>query len=141
MMQVEATPLEHCHMVDLPRIVDPRGSLSVVEGGERLGFDIKRVYYLYDVPAEGERGAHGHRALQQLFIPLLGGFDITLDDGHRSKRIRLDNPARALYVAPMIWRELANFDRDAVCLVLASMHYDERDYFRDYGSFLREARK
>jgi len=137
---VDITPIERCGLIDLPKITDGRGNLSVVEGGHALGFEIKRVYYLYDVPAGQERGAHGHRALQQLFIPLAGGFDVMLDDGYEKKHYRLSKPNQALLVGPMIWRELTNFDPQAICLVLASMHYSEEDYFREYADFLREAR-
>lgn len=140
MIATNVSGLHRCRQVALPKITDRRGSLSVVEGGSQLGFEIKRVYYLYDVPEDQERGAHGHRELQQLFIPLAGSFDILLDDGREKRHFHLSNPACALFVGPMIWRELSNFTAGAVCLVLASMHYDERDYFRDYADFHREAR-
>lgn len=125
-----------CRWIDLPRIDDARGALSFVEAGRHIPFDIRRVYYLYDVPTVAERGAHGHRALEQLFIPLGGSFEVELDDGRRRSTVTLDNPARALYVCPMIWRNLRVFSPGAVCLVLASLIYDEEDYFRDYQDFL-----
>lgn len=129
-------PLSHCRLVDLPRIGDPRGDLSFVEGGRHIPFDIRRVYYLYNVPSDAERGAHGHRALEQLIIPLAGSFDVELDDGIERRNVRLDDPACALYVCPMMWRDLRNFSDGAVALVLASLVYDEADYFRDYQEFL-----
>lgn len=131
--------LKHCRLVDLPKIGDPRGDLSFIEGRRHIPFDIRRVYYLYNVPSDAERGSHGHRALEQLIIPLAGGFDVELDDGIERRNVRLDNPARALYVCPMMWRDLRNFSDGAVALVLASLVYDEADYFRDYQEFLEAA--
>ncbi len=125
-----------CRLIDLPRINDPRGDLSFVEGGRHMPFDIRRVYYLYNVPSDAERGAHGHRALEQLIIPIAGSFEVELDDGRERRCVRLDHPARGLYVCPMIWRDLRSFSAGAIALVLASLVYDEADYFRDYQAFL-----
>ncbi len=132
--------LRHSRLVYLPRITDPRGNLTFVEGGEHIPFEIRRVYYLYDVPAGAERGGHAHRTLHQIIIPLSGSFDVILDDGRGWRRFRLDRPYRGLYVAPMTWRELSNFSSGSVCLVLASAHFDESDYLRDYRDFLKLAR-
>lgn len=129
--------LEDCIITDLPKIADPRGNLTFVEGGRHVNFDIKRVYYLYDVPGGAERGGHAHKDLHQLIIAMSGSFDITLDDGREKKRIHLCRSYYGLYVCPMIWREMDNFSSGAVCLVLASNTYDEADYFRDYGDFMK----
>jgi hypothetical protein len=129
--------IDRCHVRDLPRITDVRGNLSYIEGPSLVTFDIQRVYYLYDVPGGADRGAHAHKALHQLVIALSGAFDIVLDDGKDRKSIRLDRAYKSLYICPMIWRTLNNFSSGAVCLVLASERYDESDYIRDYGDFLR----
>ena len=129
--------LNDCRLIDLPRISDPRGNLSFIEGGGHVPFDIKRVYYLYDVPQGADRGSHAHRALHQFFIPMAGVFDVELEDGRARQTFHLDRPDVGLYVCPMMWRRLDNFSAGAVCLVLASERYDERDYIRDYDEFSR----
>lgn len=132
--------LDICQIVELPRIGDPRGNLTFIEGGRHVPFDIARVYYLYDVPGGAERGGHAHKALQQLIIAMSGSFDVVLDDGAEKRRVHLNRPYFGLYVCPMIWRELDNFSSGSVCMVLASNVYDESDYYRDYDQFL-EARR
>ena len=130
-----------CKLVDLPRINDPRGNLTFIEGGGRhIDFDIQRVYYLYDVPGGSERGGHAHKALRQLIIAMSGSFDVHLDDGTDKKIVHLNRSYVGLYVCPMIWRELDNFSSGSVCMVLASNYYDESDYFRNYDEFLRSAK-
>ena len=129
--------LDDCKMVDLPKIHDPRGNLTFIEGGLHVPFDIQRVYYLYDVPGGSERGGHAHKALQQLIIAMSGSFDVLLDDGMEKKRVHLNRSYNGLYVCPMIWRELDNFSSGAVCMVLASNKYSESDYYRDYPEFMR----
>lgn len=131
--------LSSCKLVDLPKISDPRGNLTFVEGGNHIPFDIKRAYYLYDVPGGAERGGHAHKDLHQLIIAMSGAFDIVLDDGRNKKRFHLNRSYFGLYVCPMIWREMDNFSSGAVCLVLASNFYDEDDYYRDYETFLKVA--
>ena len=131
-----ANSIARCHIVELPRIHDPRGNLTFIEGGRHIPFDIKRTYYLYDVPGGAERGGHGHRELQQLIVAMSGSFDVVLDDGTEKKRFHLNRSYYGLYVCPMIWRELDNFSSGSVCLVLASTTYDEADYYREYGDFL-----
>ena len=126
-----------CKMIELPKINDPRGNLSFIEGGNQIPFDIQRVYYLYDVPGGAERGGHAHMALHQLIIAMSGSFDVALDDGKEKKRIHLNRSYSGLYVCPMIWRELDNFSSGSVCMVLASNKYDEDDYYRDYADFMR----
>ena len=129
-----------CRLVQLPKVTDPRGSLSFVESGNHIPFEIKRIYYLYDIAAGATRGEHGHRKLEQLFVAMCGSFDVTLDDGHITKRFHLSHPWEGLYVSPMMWRSIHNFSPGATCLVLASAPYDESDYYRDYGVFLQAVR-
>lgn len=128
--------LSACKIIDLPKISDPRGNLTFVESGHHIPFDIKRVYYLYDVPGGAERGAHGHKKLQQLIIAMSGSFDVILDDGHETKSYHMNRSHYGLYVAPMMWRDITNVSSGAVCMVLASAYYDESDYFRNYNEFL-----
>ena len=134
------TPLDYCKIIQLPKISDPRGNLTFIEGGRHIPFDIKRVYYTYDVPGGADRGAHGHKALHQLIIAMSGSFDIVLDDGAQKKRFHLNRSYFGLYVCPMLWRELDNFSSGSVCMVLASNLYDSSDYYRDYEEFLRDAK-
>jgi hypothetical protein len=129
-----------CRIIDLPRINDPRGNLTFVEGGRHVPFDIRRVYYLYDVPGGSERGGHAHKTLQQFIVAMSGSFDIHLDDGFEKKTIHMNRSYYGLYLCPMIWREIDNFSSGAVCMVLASDYYDEGDYYRDHASFLAKAR-
>ena len=133
--------LDKCHVIELPKINDPRGNLTFIEGGRHIPFDIRRVYYLYDVPAGAERGGHAHKALHQLIIAVSGSFDIQLDDGRSIKKISLNRSYDGLYVCPMIWREIDNFSSGAVCMVLASDFYDEQDYYRNYDTFISDAKK
>jgi WxcM-like, C-terminal len=131
-------PLSDCKLISLPKIQDPRGNLTFIEGGGHVDFEIQRVYYLYDVPGGSSRGGHAHKALRQLIIAMSGSFDVLLDDGHEKKTFHLNRSYVGLYVCPMIWRELDNFSSGSVCMVLASNRYDEADYYRDYDQFLRE---
>jgi dTDP-4-dehydrorhamnose 3,5-epimerase-like enzyme len=131
--------LDNCRIIDLPKIADARGNLTFVEGGNHFPFEIKRAYYLYDVPAGAERGGHAHKGLHQLIIATSGAFDIVLDDGRQKKRYHLNRPYYGLYICPMIWREMDNFSSGSVCLVLASNLYDEADYYRDYSQFVTTA--
>lgn len=132
--------IKNCKLVKLPKIADPRGNLSFIEGGNHIPFDIKRVYYLYDVPGGAERGGHAHKALQQLIIAISGSFDIHLDDGTERRTIHLNRSYDGLLVTPMIWREIDNFSSAAVCLVMASERYDESDYYRNYDEFVQAAK-
>lgn len=128
--------IDNCRVIELPKISDPRGNLTFVEGSQHIPFDIQRVYYLYDVPGGAERGGHAHKALQQLIVAMSGSFDVVLDDGSERKRFHLNRSYFGLYVCPMIWRELDNFSSGSVCMVLASNRYDESDYYRDYSKYL-----
>lgn len=127
-------------LIDIPIVHDMRGNLSVVEGGELIPFDIKRLYYLYDVPGGTTRGGHAHRMLRQLIIAASGSFDVILDNGKERTKYSLNRSYKGLYIPTMTWREIENFSSGAVCMVLASEHYDKSDYIYDYDSFLRETR-
>lgn len=129
-------PLTDCRIIDLPKIADARGNLTFVEGNNHIPFDIRRVYYLYDVPGGAERGGHAHKELHQLIIAMSGSFDVVLNDGNETRRIHLNRSYFGLYVCPMIWRELDNFSSGSVCMVLASNTYAESDYYRDYDEYL-----
>jgi dTDP-4-dehydrorhamnose 3,5-epimerase-like enzyme len=133
--------IQDCKLVELPKIHDNRGNLTFIEAGRHVPFDVKRVYYLYDVPGGAARAAHGHKKLQQLMIAMSGSFDVTLDDGVERRKFHLNRSYFGLYIPPMIWRDLDNFSSGAVCLVLASDFFDEKDYFRQYDDFLRAARE
>ncbi|HRJ73181.1 MAG TPA: FdtA/QdtA family cupin domain-containing protein [Terrimicrobiaceae bacterium] len=133
-------PLDQCQIIDLPKISDPRGSLTHIEGGRHVPFEIRRVYYLYDVPGGTERGGHAHKDLHQLIVAMSGSFDVVLDDGRNKKRLHLNRSYYGLYVCPMLWRELDNFSSGSVCMVLASNLYDESDYYRNYDEFLQAVR-
>ena len=132
--------LDDCKLINLPKISDPRGSLTFIESNQHIPFEIKRVYYTYDVPGGSDRGAHAHKRLHQLIIAMSGSFDVLLDDGFEKKRFHLNRSYFGLYVCPMMWRELDNFSSGSVCLVLASELFDPDDYYRDYDLFLKDAK-
>lgn len=129
--------INNIKLIDIPKIKDPngRGNLSVIEK-DIIPYQIKRVYYLYDVPSDAYRGGHAHKNLYQFLIPLSGSFDVILRDGKNTKIITLNKPDKGLLILPGIWRELENFSSGSVCLVLASEEYDEEDYIYDYDEFL-----
>jgi hypothetical protein len=129
--------MDRCKIIDLPKISDPRGNLTFIEGCHQIPYAIQRVYYLYDVPGGSERGGHAHKDLHEFIVAMSGSFDVILDDGESKKRIHLNRSYNGLYICPMIWRELDNFSSGSVCMVLASNRYDEADYYRDYSEFLR----
>ncbi len=131
--------VEDCRALTLPRIGDERGSLTFIEGNEHIPFTIRRTYWIYDVPGGESRGGHAYRELEEFFVALSGSFDVVLDDGRGRRRVPLNRSYLGLYVPRMIWRHLENFSTNAVCLILASRPYDERDYFRDYSEFARAA--
>lgn len=132
--------LDECRIIDLPVINDARGNLSYIEENRHIPFDIRRVYYLYDVPGGATRGGHAHKDLHQLIIAMSGSFDVVLDDGAGKKRFHLNRSYHGLYVCPMVWRELDNFSSGSVSMVLASDYFDESDYFRDYSEFVDSVR-
>jgi hypothetical protein len=128
-------------LIELPKISDPRGNLSFIEAGQHVPFDIKRVYYLYDVPGGSDRGSHAHKTLHQFIVAMSGSFDVVLDDGVAQKRFHLNRSYYGLYICPMMWRYLDNFSSGAVCMVLASAHFNEKDYIRNHAEFLTEVSK
>ncbi|BAP57500.1 hypothetical protein THII_3203 [Thioploca ingrica] len=129
--------IHDCKLIDLPKIQDCRGNLTFIEANRHIPFEIKRVYYLYDVPGGAERAGHAHQELQQFLIAMSGSFDILLDDGKEKQKYHLNRSYYGLYICPMIWREIDNFSSGSVCMVLASTYYDETDYYRHYQDFLQ----
>lgn len=127
--------INDCRLIDLPKYTDPRGNLSVIEGGVHIPFEIRRVYYLYDVPGGAVRAGHGHKELQQVIVAMSGSFDVIADDGSERKRFHLNRSYYGLYIPSMMWREVENFSSGAVCLVLASTLYNASDYYHDYSGF------
>lgn len=122
--------------IRLPQIHDPRGDLTFIEGGNHIPFHIARVYYLYNVPVDSERGGHAHRELEQIVFALSGSFRIKIDDGASKTEYWLRDPRKGLYISKLVWREMDAFSQGAVCMVLASHPYDEADYFRNYDDFI-----
>lgn len=126
-----------CKIIELPQIHDVRGDLTFVEGGNHLPFDIRRVYFLYNIPVDSERGGHAHKELQQVVFALSGSFRMKVDDGHQKNEYELRDPRKGLYISRLVWREMTDFSQGAVCMVLASHRYDESDYYRNYDDFLK----
>ena len=124
-----------CRLIELPRVQDNRGNLTFIEENRHIPFEIKRVYYLYDVPGGEARGGHAHKQLQQFIIAANGSFDVVLDEGSSQERYHLNRSYYGVFIPSMVWRELDNFSSGSVCLVLASEYFDEQDYVRDYGDF------
>lgn len=129
------TTIDDIQIIDIPKIHDIRGNLSVVEGNT-IPFEIKRVYYLYDVPSGSERGGHSHIEQLELLIALSGSFEVVLKDGSKNKTVTLNKPNQGLLIPIGIWRELQNFSSGSVCLVLASDVFSENDYIREYVDFV-----
>jgi len=127
-------------IIELPQIHDRRGDLTFVEGGVHIPFEIRRVYYLYNVPVDAERGGHAHKELEQVVFALSGSFRMTVDDGKTKSEYWLRDPRRGLYISRLVWREMDCFSQGAVCMVLASHRYEESDYYRVYEEFLAAAR-
>lgn len=130
--------IDDCKIISLPKISDPRGNLTFIEGDNHIPFDIKRVFYLYDVPTEEDRGAHAHKELHQFLVCLSGSFDVMLDDGLNRATVHLNRPWKGLHIPPMIWAAEINFDPNSVCLVLASDKFMESDYIRNYEDFVKQ---
>lgn len=129
------TSVYDCSVIEMNKHHSDRGNITVVENGITVPFDVQRVYYLYDVPGGEERGGHAHRELRQLIVAASGSFDVTIDDGKLKRTFTLNRPYVGLLIVPGIWRELSNFSSGSVCLVLASLPYDENDYIRNYNDF------
>lgn len=125
-----------CNVLKLSTIHNSAGNITIMQNGGLLPFDVKRVYYLYDVPGGSERGGHAHKSLFQIIVAASGSFDIMLDDGREQKIIQLNRPYYGLLIVPGIWREIKNFSSGAICLVLASLKYSSSDYIRDYNEYL-----
>lgn len=128
-------PAEQCRLIDLPKIIDPRGNLTFIENDKHIPFAIKRVYYLYDVPGGAVRAGHSHKTLHQFLIAISGSFDVTADNGYQKMKFHLNRSYYGLYIPPMTWREIDNFSSGSVCLALASDFFDETDYYRQYSEF------
>lgn len=134
---MKESKISDIQIVNIPKIKDPRGNLSVIEK-DVIPFDIKRVYYLFDVPSGSYRGGHAHKKLSQFIIALSGSFEVVLKDKENVKKVTLNNPSQGLLVTSGIWRELENFSSGAVCLVIASDVYIEDDYIRDFDEFIKQ---
>ena len=122
-------------LINLPKITDPRGNLTFAEALDMVPFDIKRAYWVYDVPGGESRGGHAHKALMQMLVPMSGSFKVVLNNGKEEKEVLLNHPWQCLMIVPGIWRTIEDFSSGAVCMCLASDHYDELDYIRDYDQF------
>jgi hypothetical protein len=134
-MNTFSSDIHNCNVVELTKIHNPAGNITIVQNGKHQPFNIRRIYYLYDIPAGSERGGHAHKELYQLIVAASGSFDVILDDGNNKKIIQLNRPYYGLLVIPGIWREIVNFSSGAICLVLASDKYKTDDYIRDYILF------
>jgi dTDP-4-dehydrorhamnose 3,5-epimerase-like enzyme len=133
--------IELARIINLRKMSDPKGNLTPIEGGADIPFEIRRVYYTYDIPGGETRGGHAHVALHEFIIAVSGSFDVVLDDGQDRASFFLNRSYYGLYVPPMVWRELGNFSSGSVCLVLASDRYDQADYMRDYDDFVGAVRR
>jgi len=133
---MEAASVFDCNIIHFPKIHNRAGNLTSVQNHIEVPFGVQRVYYLYDVPGGESRGAHAHRALEQVIIAASGSFDITIDDGRNKKTVQLSRPYMGLHIRPGIWRDISNFSSGSICLVLASELYDPADYLREYDQFL-----
>lgn len=131
----KTSSIDKCKIIDFGKHHHPNGNLSVAENRDLVPFDIKRVFYIYDVPGGEERGGHSHKSLQQVIIAISGAFDVLLDDGVNQRNVTLNRPYLGLLVTPGVWSKEHNFSSGSVCLVLASDHYDESDYVRNYDEF------
>lgn len=134
-------PLSECRLINLPKVLDPRGNLTFIESCRHIPFEIKRIFYLYDVPGGASRAGHALKTCHQFLIAMSGSFDVILDDGAEKKRYHLNRSYYGLYIPPLIWREIDNFSSGSVCLALASSFYSEADYLREYEEFLQAVRK
>tara|TARA_B110000259_G_scaffold3737_1_gene4304 strand:+ start:123 stop:545 length:423 start_codon:yes stop_codon:yes gene_type:complete len=134
-MKLKNNTVFDCSIIDMSKVHAETGNITVVENGPNVPFEVKRVYYLYDVPSGVERGGHAHYELEQYIIAASGSFDVVLDDGINRRKISLNRPNLALHILPGLWRELYNFSSGSISMVLASHEYDEKDYIREYSQF------
>jgi dTDP-4-dehydrorhamnose 3,5-epimerase-like enzyme len=132
----ETGKLKQCIIIDLPKISDPRGNLTFIESGRHIPFEIKRIFYLYDVPGGAVRAGHALKSCHQFLIAASGSFDVITYDGDNRQHYHLNRSYYGLHIPPLIWREIENFSSGSVCMVLASEFYDESDYYRDFDQFL-----
>ena len=126
--------------INMPQVRDPRGDLIFIEGGNHIPFEIRRVYYIYNVPVDAERGGHAHKELEQVVFALSGSFRIKIDDGRQKSEHWLRDPRKGLHINRLVWREMDSFSQGAVCMVIASQRYDESDYYRSYEDFQKAVR-
>lgn len=136
-MKLKNNTVFDCSVIDVSKVHNEAGNITVAENLKNIPYEVKRVYYLYDIPGGEARGGHAHYELEQYIIAASGSFDVILSDGQNRKIVTLNRPNFALHVVPGLWRELDNFSSGSVCLVLASLKYDESDYIRDYDEFLK----
>jgi hypothetical protein len=129
-----------CHVIELPKVADSRGNLTFIESGRHIPFEIRRVFYLYDVPGGESRAGHALKHCHQFLVAMSGSFDVVLDDGVERRRVHLCRSYNGVHVPPMIWRELDNFSSGSVCVAFASTFFDAQDYYRDYDEFARAIR-
>jgi len=132
--------LKDCQIIELPKITDPRGNLTFIEENKHIPYDIKRVFFLYDVPGGENRAGHALKSCNQLLIAASGSFNVTLDDGTEKQVFQLNRSYYGLHIPPLVWREIDNFSSGSVCMVLASEFYSENDYYREYNDFLQAVR-
>lgn len=136
-MKLNKNTVFDCAVIDVSKIHNKAGNITVVENQENIPFDVKRIYYLYDIPGGESRGGHAHYELEQFVVAASGSFDVLLDDGKNKNRITLNRPNTALHIVPGLWRSIDNFSSGSICMVLASQRYEEEDYIRDYIEFLK----
>ena len=135
-MKLNNNTVFDCSIINISKVRNEAGNIAIVENEKNIPFNVKRLYYLYDIPGGESRGGHAHYDLEQFIIAVSGSFEVILDDGENKKRITLNRPDMALHIVPGLWRELDNFSSGSICLILASHKYDEKDYIRDYPEFL-----
>lgn len=134
-MKFKNNSVFNCSVVDMSKVHTTSGNITVLENGINIPFDVKRIYYLYDVPSGEKRGGHAHYKLEQYIVAASGSFDVIIDDGVNKRRIALNRPNLALHIVPGLWRSLDNFSSGAICMVLASQLYSEQDYIRNYKKY------
>ncbi|MDC1310611.1 FdtA/QdtA family cupin domain-containing protein [Flavobacteriaceae bacterium] len=137
-MKLTSNTVDDCSLIDLSKIQNKSGNIIVLENKKNIPFDVKRIYYLYDIPSGESRGGHAHYQLEQYLVAAGGSFDVLLDDGKNKKKLTLNRPNLALHIVPGLWRELDNFSSGCISMVLASHPYDETDYIRDYKEFIKK---